>query len=377
VDLLDVVRKVFHKDPSARSDTAARVPGKIHISGLPAAGYTLQTGFAGVVSGNLAYYSSADPEMGISSIASNLTYSQYNQIIFPITANLWSKNGKYNFLTDCRVLKYPSSTFGLGGNTSLSDENDIYYSYLRLHQAVLRSVAKNLFIGPGLDIDYFWNIRELNPDSGSKNDFETYGLSKKEAAAGVSLNLVYDTRKNSINPHNGSFLNIAYNPKFKFMGSEENWQSLTVEYKHYFKLGAKSDNVIAFWSYNWFTLGGRPPYLLLPSDGWDPYANTGRGYIQGRFKGSNMVYLETEYRFGITRNGLIGGVVFANAETYTSRLATVTGKTTISSFDPLEPGVGLGIRIKLNKFSKTNLCIDYGWGAKGSGGIAVNLGEVF
>jgi hypothetical protein len=41
------------------------------------------------------------------------------------------------------------------------------------------------------------------------------------------------------------------------------------------------------------------------------------------------------------------------------------------------PGIGLGLRIKLNKFSNTNTCLDYGVGAKGSRGFFGNLGEVF
>jgi hypothetical protein len=115
--------------------------------------------------------------------------------------------------------------------------------------------------------------------------------------------------------------------------------------------------------------GGNPPFLLLPSIGWDAYSNTGRGYIQGRYRSRNMLYLESEYRFGITTNGLLGGVVFANAQSF-SEMAT--GKYTY-----IQPGYGMGLRISLNKFSRTNLCVDYGWGTHGSGGFFVNLGEVF
>jgi hypothetical protein len=61
--------------------------------------------------------------------------------------------------------------------------------------------------------------------------------------------------------------------------------------------------------------------LLLPSTGWDDQFNTGRGYIQGRFRGKNMVKLEGEYRYRITRNGLIGGVVFANVENFSADLS--------------------------------------------------------
>jgi len=82
-----------------------------------------------------------------------------------------------------------------------------------------------------------------------------------------------------------------------------------------------------------------------------------------------MIYLETEYRFKITNNRLLGGVIFANAETFSNNIDIKLG--------PVYPGWGTGLRIKLNKFSKANLCIDYAFGLNGSRGFFVNLGEVF
>lgn len=126
---------------------------------------------------------------------------------------------------------------------------------------------------------------------------------------------------------------------------------------------------MALWSYNCLTVAGTPPYLLLASTGWDDQYNTGRGYIQGRFRGRNMVYLEGEYRYRISRSGLIGGVIFANVENFSGDLS--------QQYNTLLPGYGLGIRVKLNKHSGTNLCVDYGFGKNGSGGFYVNIGEVF
>ncbi len=48
-----------------------------------------------------------------------------------------------------------------------------------------------------------------------------------------------------------------------------------------------------------------------------------------------------------------------------------------NSFKDIFPSIGTGLRIKFNKFSNTNLCIDYGTGIKGSDGFGGNLGEVF
>jgi hypothetical protein len=139
--------------------------------------------------------------------------------------------------------------------------------------------------------------------------------------------------------------------------------------RKYFKLSQHSNNVLAFWSYTWLTISGRQPYLDLPSVGTDTYNNTGRGYAIDRVRGKNMLYLETEYRFGITKNGLIGGVLFGNLESYPRNVITNVPK--------LIPAAGTGLRLKINKLSNTNLCIDYGIGTDNSHGVFVNLGEVF
>ena len=81
------------------------------------------------------------------------------------------------------------------------------------------------------------------------------------------------------------------------------------------------------------------------------------------------MYLESEYRFRISRNGLIGGVVFANAETFSAERGT--------TFQQIQPGYGTGIRVKLKKTSGTNIGIDYGVGTQGSKGLFINVGEYF
>ena len=128
--------------------------------------------------------------------------------------------------------------------------------------------------------------------------------------------------------------------------------------------------MLAFWNLTWLSFGNQAPYLDLPSTGWDTYANMGRGYTQGRFRGRNLVYLETEYRAALLRNGLLGAVVFANMQTYSDYPDT-------SQFGRLLPGGGVGLRIKVNKQSNLNLAIDYGIGIGGSRGLFINLGEVF
>ena len=373
VDLPDVWRYLFKRKKTRKENTSDTIiiahKKEVLLSALPAVGYSLQTRFALAGSVNGAFYTSAKKEENISSVLINITLSQNKQIILPIQTNIWTKGNKYNFFTDWRYLKYPSTTYGLGDNTKLSDGYLMDYSYLRFHQTLLRSVIPNLYAGFGYDLDYYWNVREINPPAGRQTDFQKYGLTKRATASGATLNLKYDNRKNSINPENGYFANFTYRPNFTFMGSDANWQSLTFDLRKYNKLPFSSKNVLAFWSYIWLTTGGKPPYMLLPSTGNDVNNNSGRGYIQGRFRSKNFLYLETEYRFGITRNGLVGGVVFVNAQSVTEQIS--------NKLQRVYPGWGLGLRLKVNKYSRTNVAVDYGFGEGGSRGFFVNLGELF
>lgn len=363
-DLIDVYDQVFHK-----TQKQARNEDRFHNAPFPAVGYTQQTGFAAVMSDNLAFYTGDPAKSRVSDIATSVTYSQYNQIIVPIVADVWTKGDKYNIVGDWRYMKYPSTTFGLGGHSQYSDGYTIDFSYVKLHTSVMRYVTKNIYAGLGFYYDYFWNIREVDPPPGVVTSFQKYGLTPSETAVGPAFRFLFDSRSNPINSYNGFYASVVEHPSWTFLGSSSNFSTIQIDLRKYIRLGSKDRNVLAIWNFNWLTTGGKVPYLLLPSTGWDDNFNTGRGYIQGRFRGNDMTYLEVEDRFAISRNGLFGGVIFVNAESFKRDLA--------SQYNTIDPGYGAGIRLKLNKHSGANICVDYGIGLDGSRGFSVNLGEVF
>jgi len=368
VDLTDILHRIMHKKQFLINADSNQVK-KYNYSIVPAAGYTLQTGFAGIVSGNLGFYEYETKDAKISNITSSLTYSEYSQIILPLTANIWFKNGKYNFVSDNRFISYPSNIYGLGGRTDPNKARTINFTGLKLHNKIVKTISKNWYAGLGLYYDQFWDITVLDPTTKRISALIQKELGKSETAVGPILNLLYDSRLNQINPENGTYFNLVYRDNFKYLGSDDNWQSITIDSSKYCQFPSGSNNVISLWSLELLTFSGKIPYLNMPSTGWYDQYNSGRGYIQSRFRGRNMYYLESEYRFGITQNGLIGGVVFANVQSYSGDLSV--------TYNTLLPGYGAGIRIKVNEHSRTNIGLDYGFGKNGSGGFYVNLGEVF
>jgi hypothetical protein len=367
-DLIDIMAYMVKSPGLAKHNDPIKKTGRLHFSVAPGLGYTLSTGFAAIIASNSAFYTWDHEDAKLSNIFADVVYTQKEQLITHVQGNLWTKGNKFNFVNDWRYLKYPQQTYGLGGHTEIKDALDQDYSYLRLYQSLLKNLGNNFYAGLGYSLDYHWNI-ETTYDSTVTSNAEIYGLSERTVSSGLNVNLLFDDRNNSINPEGGTYINLLFRQNLTALGSDQNWQSLRIDLRKYYRFPANSENIIGIWSFNWLTLNGTPPYLDLPSTGWDPYNNTGRGYIQGRFRGKNMLYLETEYRFKISKNGLFGGVLFVNAQTF-SEVAT-------NKFEVVWPAGGAGLRVKFNKHSKTNIAIDYGIGSGGSQGFFVNLGEVF
>lgn len=77
--------------------------------------------------------------------------------------------------------------------------------------------------------------------------FTEYGFTKQSSSIGVTLNLLYDTRMQISNPApNSSFLNIIYRNNASFLGSDQNWQSITLDYRKYIPFPKGSKNILAF-----------------------------------------------------------------------------------------------------------------------------------
>ncbi|HVS93996.1 MAG TPA: hypothetical protein VHE59_18300 [Mucilaginibacter sp.] len=364
-DLNDVLKSVFTKNyKPVKADTIGRKP---IVSFVPAAGYSLQSEAAVTISGNIVFRSS--PASKISAITTSMGFTQRRQFTLPVVSNIWTADNGYLFTGDTRFYVYPQSTYGLGSNSNIADEQPMRYDLLRVSEVVLKRIAGNFFVGAGYKLEKHWDISSVDPLDGAPSGYYAYGKADRTASSGLSFNMLFDSRDNSVNASRGFYGAIQYYNYVQFLGSNSNWQSIVIDLRKYYRFPSDSENVIAFWSYDWLVLGGRPPYLDLPSTSWDTYSTTGRGYIQSRFRGAQMVYAEAEYRFKITRNGLIGGVAFLNGQSFSAAPG--------SKLEAVQPGYGPGLRIKLSKVSDTNLDIDYGFGRQGSNGLFLTVGEVF
>lgn len=379
VDIEDYIRTIFTKKEIAESDSAKKSIAKEDSTMkkslgpfyTPVAypGYSLVSGFLVGIVNSLSFYTHRGDGAKISTISMLNMYTQNKQFLNTLQSNIWLKHEKYNLLGDFRYYEYPNFTYGLGSKTNLEDLNNVNYTLIRVYEVIMREISKNTFIGLGYNLDIHKNISQTNNPEIAETDLRKYGYGESSKSSGVSANFQYDSRLNSNNPSEGAYANVQLRANLKALDSDSDWQSITTDVRYFLPLIKKSGNVLAFWTYNVLTFGGNPPYFDLPSTGWDVNNSTGRGYVEGRFRGRNSLYFETEYRFNISKKRFLGGVIFTNFASFTE---PITNK-----FEKINIAYGGGLRVKLNKYAKTNLTIDYGIGKGGSKGFSFGLNENF
>src|SRR5262249_34149287 len=252
-------------------------------------------------------------------------------------------------------------TYGLGPALPSEFEAPMDFRLIRLYETVYFQTARNVLIGLGYHLDYYFDIVDKNfVEAGLPTPFLQYNNGRtitRTVASGLSLNLLTDTRDNPINSSRGLYGRASLRMFPKWLGSDDDWQSLEAEMRLYPALGKTGRSRLALWEYAWLTLG-RPPYLNLPAIGWDYNNPTGRAHPQGRIRATNLIYSEVEYRVTLSRNGMWGAVGFLN-------LTSVSDSNTTALQSP-NVGAGVGLRVKLNKHSNTNITLDFAVGARDS-----------
>jgi hypothetical protein len=394
-DFIDVVR------PSKR-DTLAKVTppltvGKTYYSILPVIGYGPAFGFLAGGAVSFTKLLGEAPTKASSALV-NFQVTTKNQFILNARSKIYLKENKWFVQGDWRLLLYSQPTYGLGINQSDADKGiaainsgassteltpePMKFKQVRFFEEAARKLGNSdFYAGVGVAIDQHFMIQDqlLDTVATSPDYFITshYAYSKKTGfnpagygTNGIKLSILTDTRDNISNAYKGYYASISLVNNLKIGSNSE--QSTQLMYDGRYYLGVSKLNprqVLAFWSFGTFLLAGNMPYLALPSIGWDTYNRSGRGYIQGRYRGLNMLYNEAEYRFPISKSGLFGATLFVNSTNASSYYKDL--------FYNIAIGYGAGLRMQMDKRARTNLTVDFGMAAKEFGGIYFNLQEAF
>lgn len=355
---------------------------------IPVIGSQPATGFSyGFVSQYTFKGKNADNKY--SSINLGATYTEKEQLLLNFKNSVMLNDNKVFLSGDWRFYIFSQANYGLGTDiipTKQTDTNfdlnsikePMNYNYFKFHQTVSWEIKNNYYVGTGLHLDWYSSITDGNldiPNGKLTNHYQysaKYGFSDTEYVVnGVSLNLLYDSRDNQINTNSGMFANVNFRINPAFNQTQDVSTVLYAEYRCFLPLSKNNNqHVLGFWATGQFVTTGNIPYLNLPSLGWDQRSRSGKGYVQGLFRGQNLLYLESEYRFPISCNQLISGTVFAN-------LTSASDKDrNIHLLQYVQPAVGFGLRILIDKATRTNLVMNYAWG-RNSEAFYLNAGESF
>ncbi len=340
----------------------------------------------------------------ISNISANILYTTKSQFLSGINSVLMLSDNSWQLQGDWRFLIFNQDTFGLGtGETPISSGFTINgygttaaipgaqpmdLNLIRIRENFLKRITETFYLGPGFNFDRYYAIVDRSLDLQATPAVVTSHYAYSKAldfnpgaynTSGPSLNLVWDSRDSTINPYRGIYAALSYQWYPHWLGSAQDASLFYGEFRGYLGLSKTVPrNVLAFWAVFQTNVTGNLPYLGLPAVGWDARNRTGRGYVQGRFRGTAEIYAEVEWRFRITDNGLLGGVVFANAETFSrapvSYLGFVGNGTDL--FQHIAPAGGVGLRFMMNRQSRTNITLDVTVAEKTSG-VYFGAGEAF
>jgi hypothetical protein len=388
-DLPDLISKWRGKTRKEKKNTGSLLLVPV-ISSNPA------TGFSMGVAGQYAFRGKKLNSL-YSSINGSATYTTKNQFMFQVKNNIFLKDDRVFLSGDWRIFLFSQATYGLGTSAPEGGALDYQFSlngwestddslvqpmkfnHYRFHQTINWMVRKSIYLGFGFHLDVLGHIVDERLDSLRPIYTSHYLYSRKYdfnlteyLISGFSINAVLDTRDNLVNSYKGYYFNFNWRLNPEFLGTRHTANLFSAEWRSYHGLSKRNPrHLLAFWFLGNFSENGRLPYLILPALGYDQRGRAGRGYTQGRYRGTNMVYGETEYRFPISPcGGILGGVVFANVTSATNPV------TKEKLFTTLAPGYGFGLRMMVDKKSRTNLQIDFGFGKKSSG-IYFGAAETF
>ena len=378
MDVVDLIRKLRHKDqpPPEEADFDYRKPMKAFA---PVIGAKPSSGIIFGVAGNIGFFRGEPSTTRISSSVASVTFTTKKQAGISAHTTMFGRDDRWLLELDHRFQWTSQDTFGLGTSTASVSGELARFDFYRLYQSAYLQVRKNLFAGAGLHFDSHADVRpdEGREDQWPQSPFYEYSVAHQlpldtQISAGPSVEVIWDSRDSFINPSHGWLARASYRALIDgFLGGDSGWEKVSVDLRAYAPLSPNRRHKLAVWAYADLVVDGVAPYFDLPSTAGDPYGRSGRGYAEGHFRGEKLTFVELEYRAPLMRNDFLGMVAFVNTTTISNH------QEGERLFDNFAPGGGAGLRVLLNKRSRTNLAFDVGFGNNGNRGVYLVVQEAF
>ena len=378
IDIFDLLRKLRHKGQDVQPEPwDYRKP---MMAFAPVIGAKPSSGVLFGAAGNIAFFRGDPSTTLISSMVASVTFSTKKQTSITNRFTMFAPGNRWRFDGDDRFQWTSLDTFALGTSADTREGIVADFDFFRFHHSAYYQLRPSLYGGVGFYFDDHTNISPADDEANEWADSpyvtysEAHGLPlDSQISAGTSIDFLWDNRDSFINADRGWLAKASYRTLFDgFLGGDSTWQRVTLDLRTYANVSHDRRHRVAFWGFADLVVGGGvAPFFDLPSTAGDTYGRSARGYAEGQFRGERLVYGEVEYRGTLMRNGLVGVVAFLNTTTVTNL------DSDERLFDSFATGGGAGVRLLINKRSKTNLCLDFGFGKQGSKGVYLAIQEAF
>jgi hypothetical protein len=150
----------------------------------------------------------------------------------------------------------------------------IHSYFFQAREKVYKEVAKNLFVGAGLDFDIRRDMTQkdtVNNGTPMSVYNNQHGLPQSHYAAdGFLFNVEYTTRDNPNRAYKGIYFDAGVRINQTFIGSTKNAVQFTTDIRKYISLSEENpETVLALWNWGSYLASGVIPYLELPGTARD------------------------------------------------------------------------------------------------------------
>lgn len=341
--------------------------GKLAITPLLGPSYTPEMGLTlagGVMTSFLT--NKEDKLIQRSSLPITLGVSVTGAYFFSSKLSSYWLEDKLRIFADIWLKDMPDNYWGVGydnaANIHKSDTTTAYNrNWWMFNPKFLWQFKPDYFLGFVADINST-KVTDPNPLMQEDEYFLEYG--SKNTNVGFGGLLRYDSRDVPINAWNGMYLDVEAMFYSKSMGSDNNYQAYSVDFRYYKNVSRKG-NTLAFQTKTRLSYND-VPYAELSQLG-TPFDL--RGYTWGQYRDKSMLFLLGEYRHTFLKS--TGELSDHGAVAW---LGTGSIAKSFVDFESWIPSFGFGYRLQVQP--RMNVRIDVGIGRETSG-IYFNLNEAF
>ena len=230
---------------------------------------------------------------------------------------------------------------------------------------MVRRLGKYVYAGPILDLNRT-KATDLNPLMEDDPEVMEFGTDIRNSGLGFAIQ--YDSRDLIVNAYDGWYLDLSTIFYGKFLGGDQRYQSIELDYRQYKNLG-KERRTLAWQVKSRITFGEVP---------WSELSQLGtpfdlRGYRWGRFRDGDMLFGLLEYRHMFNRKRPNKKGALKSRSGFAAWIGTGSVGTEIGELNWL-PNYGIGYRFETQP--RMNVRVDYGFGVD-SNAIYVTFNEAF